>query len=269
MPSGLRASRARCRPRGGHVRTRAAPRMRDAEVVQVVARRDPHVRRAEGCANGCGAGSRRHRSGSKPTASSTPSRRGAARRPRTARRRRRRCALSGRRRPGRRRVPRARRAARRTAAAARRSSAPARSRRAAGRRGARACRSRPRSGAAARRAAPACPGSARSRVGARLLPGLFAERVGVADLRGQRGGHRTAFSWSCRTAASSRTASSLDPRRPPRARARRAAPDLRVGHAGVADQLERGGVVCTAAAPPGGIIVFWSQNSRSGCGRDR
>ena len=45
--------------------------VRDAEVVQVVARGDAHVAGPSDCANGCGAGSRRQPSASKPTASST------------------------------------------------------------------------------------------------------------------------------------------------------------------------------------------------------
>ena len=154
--------------------------------------------------------------------------------------------------------------------AARRSSGPARSRRAARRRGARTRRCR-----RSTRRSGACSSSTRSSAArksekslrrARLHPGLLARARRRCEISAARSvGTLTAFSMvAAQPADQPRVVGVGVLPTPPTARARRAgAPSSgsviarRAGSRSSASNWS-----ARASAPPGGIIVFWSQNSR-------
>ena len=98
---------------------------------------------------------------------------------------------------------------------------------------------------------------------ARLQPGLLGVRVGARDLRRELGRHRAALRWSRLSARTSAHVVGVRVRgRRPRLERVEQPAELGVGQPVVLDALQRLELVRPRVAPPGGIIVFWSQSRR-------
>ena len=122
-------------------------------------------------------------------------------------------------------------------------------------------RSRPRMRGAARRGARARRACAEVGGGERLHPRLQALGLGAREPGREVGGHADGLLEVAPRPVDDPCGVGVGgPPRPPTARARRAGGRARVGLARVDRALQRVGHVGAGAAPPGGIIVFWSQN---------